>query len=69
MNKKVLIITGAGLAIGFAEALVLLKATKNKARRFDFDYLGQTDIKERANKLNSEKFKEILRDYYLKEIT
>ncbi len=55
---------------GFTKkALVLLKATKNKARKFDFDYLDQSDIKERANKLNSEKFKEILRDYYLKEIT
>jgi hypothetical protein len=51
------------------EALVLLKETKDKVRKFDFDYLDQNDIKERANKLNSEKFKEILRDYYLKEIT
>ncbi|WP_026451346.1 hypothetical protein [Aequorivita capsosiphonis] len=51
------------------EALVLLKQTKDKVRKFDFDYLDQNDIKERANKLNSEKFKEILRDYYLKEIT
>ncbi len=51
------------------EALVLLKKTKDKVRKFDFDYLDQNDIKERANKLNSEKFKEILRDYYLKEIT
>lgn len=51
------------------EALVLLKETKNKVRKFDFDYLDQQDIKERANKLNSEKFKEILRDYYFKEIT
>tara|TARA_R110002050_G_scaffold73864_2_gene158778 strand:- start:1434 stop:2894 length:1461 start_codon:yes stop_codon:yes gene_type:complete len=51
------------------EALVLLKETKEKVRKFDFDYLDQKDIKERANKLNSEKFKEILRDYYFKEIT
>lgn len=51
------------------EALVLLKETKDKVRKFDFDYLDQKDIKERANKLNSEKFKEILRDYYLKEIS
>lgn len=51
------------------EALVLLKETKDKVRKFDFDYLDQNDIQERANKLNSEKFKEILRDYYLKEIT
>jgi len=51
------------------EALVLLKETKDKVRKFDFDYLDQNDIKERANKLNSEKFKEILRDYYLKEIS
>lgn len=51
------------------EAIVLLKSTKEKVRKFDFHYLDQNDIKERANKLNSEKFKEILRDYYFKEIT
>ncbi|PKD21810.1 hypothetical protein APR41_02185 [Salegentibacter salinarum] len=51
------------------EAIVLLEATKKKVRKFDFDYLDQNDIKEKANKLNSEKFKEILRDYYFKEIT
>jgi len=50
------------------ESIKLLKNTKSKVRRFDFEYLNQTDIKERANRLNSEKFKEILRDYYLKEI-
>jgi len=51
------------------EALVFLKKTKENARKFDFDFLDQKDIKERANKLNSEKFKEILRDYYFKELT
>jgi len=50
------------------DALKLLKETKSKVRKFDFDYLGQKDIKERANRLNSDKFKEILRDYFLKEI-
>ena len=50
------------------ESLKLLKNSKSNSRKFDFDYLNQNDIKERANRLNSEKFKEILRDYYLKEI-
>ena len=50
------------------DALKLLKEAKSKVRKFDFDYLGQKDIKERANRLNSDKFKEILRDYFLKEI-
>ncbi|BDW93433.1 hypothetical protein MACH07_22650 [Flagellimonas marinaquae] len=54
---------------GFTEdSIKLLKETKSKVRKFDFDYLNQKDIKERANQLNSDKFKEILRDYYLKEI-
>ena len=54
---------------GFTEdSTKLLKETKSKVRKFDFDYLNQKDIKERANRLNSDKFKEILRDYYLKEI-
>lgn len=54
---------------GFTEdAIKLLKETKSKARKFDFDYLNQEDIMERANRLNSDKFKEILRDYYLKEV-
>lgn len=48
------------------DALKLLRETK--VRKFDFDYLSQKDIKKRANQLNSDKFKEILRDYYLKEI-
>ncbi|WP_034893856.1 NERD domain-containing protein [Gillisia sp. Hel_I_29] len=50
------------------EAVKLLKETKSKVKKYDFDYLSQTEIKERANRLNSDKFKEILRDYFLKEI-
>ena len=50
------------------DGLKLLKETKAKVRKFEFDYLNKKDIKERANQLNSNKFKEILRDYYLKEI-
>ncbi|WP_394333580.1 restriction endonuclease [Maribacter ulvicola] len=50
------------------EAVRLLKETKSKVRKYDFDYLSQTEIKERANRLNSDKFKEILRDYFLKEL-
>ncbi|WP_271781998.1 hypothetical protein [Aquimarina algiphila] len=50
------------------EALKVLKETKLKVRKFDFDYLSQKEIKDRANRLNSDKFKEILRDYFLKEI-
>tara|TARA_Y100000034_G_scaffold105927_1_gene133674 strand:- start:5483 stop:6619 length:1137 start_codon:yes stop_codon:yes gene_type:complete len=51
-----------------SEALKLLKETKSKVRKFDFDYLDKKDIIERANRLNSSKFKEILRDYYIKEV-
>lgn len=37
MNKKVLIITGAGLAIGFAEALIYYNLGKNeKQEKFRF---------------------------------
>ena len=37
MNKKVLIITGAGLAIGFAEALIYYNLGKNeKNEKFKF---------------------------------
>lgn len=37
MNKKVLIITGAGLAIGFAEALIYYNLGKNsKGEKFKF---------------------------------
>jgi hypothetical protein len=37
MNKKVLIITGAGLAIGFAEALIYYNLGKNeKKEEFQF---------------------------------
>lgn len=37
MNKKVLIITGAGLAIGFAEALIYYNLGKNeKQEKFKF---------------------------------
>lgn len=50
------------------EGVKLLQDTKSNVRRYDFDFLNQKDIKERANRLNSDKFKEILRDYYLKEI-
>lgn len=50
------------------EALKLLKETKSRVRKFDFDYLSQKEIKDRSNRLNSEKFKEILRNYFLKEV-
>lgn len=33
MNKKVLIITGAGLAIGFAEALIYYNLGKNEQQK------------------------------------
>lgn len=37
MNKKVLIITGAGLAIGFAEALIYYNLGKNEQKEtFEF---------------------------------
>jgi len=37
MNKKVLIITGAGLAIGFAEALIYYNLGKNEQKeKFKF---------------------------------
>ena len=37
MNKKVLIVTGAGLAIGFAEALIYYNLGKNeKSEKFKF---------------------------------
>lgn len=49
-----------------ADAIELLQETKSKSRKFEFDYLNQDNIKERADRLNSDKFKEILRDYYLK---
>lgn len=39
MNKKVLIITGAGLAIGFAEAIIYYNLGKNeKKEKFQFHF-------------------------------
>lgn len=39
MNKKLLIITGAGLAIGFAEALLYYNLGKNEAQKtFRFQF-------------------------------
>jgi hypothetical protein len=49
------------------EALKILKKTKANVKKFDFDFLDQKAIMGKANQLNDKKFKEILRDYYLKE--
>ena len=45
MNKKVLIITGAGLAIGFAEALIYYNLGKNeKNDKFKFQMPKGTEL-------------------------
>lgn len=45
MNKKVLIITGAGLAIGFAEALIYYNLGKNdNQEKFKFQFPQGTEL-------------------------
>ena len=54
---------------GFTEAAEKKLATaKVKTKKYDIEYFNKQKILEKANGINSPKFKEILRDYFLKEI-
>lgn len=54
---------------GFTEeALVLLSNAKLKTRKYSINYLDKNQILEKAKELGSNKFTEILRDYYFKEL-
>ncbi len=50
------------------EATELLAKAKNNTKKYGIDFLDKTQILERASQLQSTKFTEILKDYYLKEI-
>lgn len=50
------------------EATELLEKAKNNTRKYAVDYLDKTQILEKANQLKSNKFSEILKNYYFKEI-
>ncbi len=50
------------------EATELLSMAKNNTKKYEIDFLGKTQILERASQLQSTKFVEILKDYYFKEI-
>ena len=50
------------------EATIILQNAKSKTSRYSIDFLGKNEIINRAKSLNSSKFSEILKDYYLKEI-
>ncbi|NJS16949.1 MAG: hypothetical protein HC787_09130 [Nostocaceae cyanobacterium CSU_2_110] len=50
------------------EATELLTKAKNNTKKYGIDFLDKTQILERASQLQSTKFTEILKDYYLKEI-
>jgi hypothetical protein len=49
------------------EATDLLQKAKTKTKKYDIDYFGQEDIIEKANDLDTNKFKKILNEYYIKE--
>lgn len=54
---------------GFTEESIdLLSTAKNKTKKYELNYYNQSDIIEKAKELNSKKFSEIIKDYYLKEI-
>ena len=50
------------------EATELLTKAKNNTKKYAIDFLDKAQILERASQLQSTKFTEILKDYYLKEI-
>jgi len=50
------------------EATELLEKAKASTKKYSIDFFDSNKIIEKAEKLNSTKFTEILKDYYLKEI-
>lgn len=50
------------------EARVLLEKKKNNTKKYNIDYFDLEDMIKKSKELNSKKFTEILREYYVKEI-
>mgnify|MGYP000349314370 CR=1 FL=1 len=50
------------------EARVLLEKRKNKTKKYNINYFDLEDMIIKSKELNSKKFTEILREYYVKEV-